>query len=132
MPVPIQAQDRGEIRRSIGRNLGIVIVGAATSTVDKTSLIDTSNLRGGDDEHNEKQVMIYDSVGGSITDGETKIVSAYSGSNQDATTGEFSQNITTLDKYEMWNHPWLISDINDAINQAIMEMTKDCLKEKQA
>ncbi len=130
MTVPIQSQNRQEIRSSIGRNLGIVLIGAATSTVDTTSLLDTTNLLGGDDEHNNKQVIIYDAAG-SIVDGETRRVTDYAGSTQDATTTAFSASVTSGDKYEMWNTPWLIADINDAINQAIQDVTAECLQRKQ-
>uniref|UniRef100_A0A6M3KEK5 Uncharacterized protein n=1 Tax=viral metagenome TaxID=1070528 RepID=A0A6M3KEK5_9ZZZZ len=127
----IQLQNRGEIRRSVGRNLGIVLIGVITSGgVDKTSVIDTVNLTGGDDEHNGKQLMIYDATG-SIVDGETVRVTDYDGSSSDATVTTFTQNTTALDKYEMWDTPWLIADINDAINQAIINVTRDVLKLKQ-
>ena len=129
----IQSLTRGAIRRSIGKNLGIVIDGVATSTVDKTSLIDTVNLLGGDDEHNEKQVRIYDAAG-SIVDGETQSVTDFDNTPAgtcDATCVTFTQNITTLDKYEMWKTPWRIADIDDAINQAINEVTNKALQIKE-
>lgn len=131
MALATQARNRQEIRHSIGRNLGMVLIGSASANGgDTSSLIDTVNLLGGDDEHNNKQVMIYDATG-SIVDGETKRVTDFASSTQDATTTAFSANITSGDKYEMWATPWLIADVNDAINQAIMTVTNDCLKEKQ-
>uniref|UniRef100_A0A6M3J510 Uncharacterized protein n=1 Tax=viral metagenome TaxID=1070528 RepID=A0A6M3J510_9ZZZZ len=133
MAIPIQGQNKGELRRSIGRNLGIVTIGAITAvpgTPDTTSVIDTTNLTGGDDEHNGKQVMIYDATG-SIVDGETRRVTDYLGSASDATTTAFSANTAVGDKYEMCDTPWLIADIDDAINQAIMAVTKDCLQVKE-
>lgn len=118
-----QLQNRAEIRQPIGRNLGIVIIGEATSTVDTSSLIDTKNLLGGNDEHNQKEVIIY-SATGSIVDGETSIVDDFVGSSNDATMAPvFTASITDGDKYEMWQTPWRIADINDAINQAINEAT---------
>jgi len=130
MTQPIQAQNRGEMRRTIGRRLNMVIVGAATSTTDTTSLIDTTNLWQGDDEHNDCQVMIYD-ASGSIADGETKRVTDFANATSDATTTAFSAAVTSGDKYELWKTPWLIADINDVINQAIMEVSDDCLQSKQ-
>ncbi len=130
MPIAIQGQNRGELRRAIGRSLGIVIIGTATSTVDTTSLIDTANLRGADDERNGEQVMIYDATG-SIVDGETKLVSDFAGATYDATTAAFSANITSGDKYEMWKIPWYLSDVNDAIDQAILKASAKCLQNKQ-
>jgi hypothetical protein len=126
----IQSKTLGEIRRSVGQNLGICIDGEATSTTDTTSLIDTVNLIGGDDEHNNKQVRIYDAAG-SIVDGETQSVSDYAGATHDATTGAFTDAITDGDKYEMWNTPWRINEINDVINQVIMRMTSRCPQPKR-
>ena len=127
----IQALNRGEIRRSIGRNLGIAIIGAATSTTDTSSLIDTKNLLGGDDEHNQKEAMVYDATG-SIVDGETSIVSDFDSATNDATMAPvFTATITSGDKYEMWKTPWRIDDIDDAINQAINEVTNKALQIKE-
>lgn len=129
----IQAISRGAIRRSIGNNLGILIDGVATSTVDNSSLIDTANLLGGDDEHNEKQVKIYDATG-SIVDGETQAVTDFDNTPAgtcDATCSSFTATITTGDKFEMWKMPWRIADINDAINQAINEVTGKALQIKE-
>jgi len=131
MVAPVQPFNRGELRRSIGKIMDIVTVGVVTSTEDSSSLIDTKYLRGGDDEHNEKQVMIYDAAG-SIADGEISFVSDYAGSTSDATCAPvFSAAITALDKYEMWKVPLLIDDINDLINQAINEISRDCFIDKQ-
>lgn len=131
MPIPIQSQSKGEMRRSIGRNFGICIVGEATSTVDTSSLIDGVNLRGGDDEHNEKQVMIYDPTG-SIVAGEKSFVADYAGATWDATCAPvFTASIADGDKFEMWDTPWFIGDIDDVINQAIRKVSASCLKEKQ-
>ena len=117
-----QLQNRGELRRSIGKNLGIVTDGAATAAdAGKTLLTDTKNLLGGNDEHNQKEVMIYDATG-SIVDGETSIVSDFA-SNVATCVPIFSAAIAIGDKYEMWKTPWRIADINDAINQAIMDVT---------
>lgn len=123
----------GAIRRSVGKNLGIIIDGIATSTVDTSSLLDSKNLIGGDDEYNRREVMIYDSAGGTIVDGETSIVTDFAGATNDATCAPaFSAAITALDKYEMWKTPWRIADINDAINQAINEVTGRALQIKEA
>ena len=121
----IQSYTRGEIRRSIGKSLGILIDGEATSTTDTTSLIDITNLTGGDDEHNGKQVLIYDAAG-SIVDGETSSVSDYAGSTHDATVAAFSANITDGDKYEMLKSPWSFVDLNSAIKDTLSRYTKLC------
>ena len=58
----IQERTLGQLRRSVGKNLGVVIDGTTTSTTDTTSIISTSDLFGGDDEHNQKSVKIYDTT----------------------------------------------------------------------
>ena len=127
----IQSLTRGAIRRSIGKNLGILIDGVATSTIDTSSLLDSKNLLGGDYEHNQKEVIIYAPTG-SIVAGETSIVFHFDAQSHDATMSPvFSAVITAGDKYEMWKTPWRIADINDAINQAINEITNKALQIKE-
>jgi hypothetical protein len=128
----IQSRNRQEMRQSIGRNMGIVIIGEATSTVDNTSLIDTKWLaRGGDDEHNGKQVVIYDAAG-SIVDGETSFVSDFAAATYDATcTPAFSASIADGDKYELWQSPWTKEDIDDIINQCISAVSGESLLDKE-
>lgn len=128
-----QSKTRQEARHSIGRNLGVITLGVATSTVDTSSLIDTKNLLGGDDEHNQNEVIIYDAnCTTGITDGETSIVADFDGANNDATMAPvFSATIVTGDEYEMWKHPWRSADINDAIDQALMGVTGRCLQLKE-
>lgn len=125
----IQDRYRYQIRQSIGRAIG-VIVGEATSTVDTTSLIDTVNLLGADDEHNGKQVIIYDATG-SIVDGEIQRVTDFAGSSNDATTTAFTASITDGDKFEMWPYSIRISDVNDIINRAIIDASQEGLQPKQ-
>jgi len=127
----IQSVTRGALRRSIGNNLGIVIDGAATATTDTSSLQDTKNLLGGDDEHNQKEVLIYDATG-SIVDGESSIVSDFDSATNDATCAPvFTAALTALDKYEMWKTPWRIADINKVINDVINSVTGRALQIKE-
>jgi len=116
-----QLLNRREIRQLTGLALGILKLGEATSTTDTSSLIDTLYLQGADDEHNGKQVIIYDAAG-SIVDGEISFVSDYTGgATCDATCAPvFTDLITDGDKYEIWNFPWLIDDIHKAIDEAII------------
>jgi len=123
----MQTLTRGAMRRSIGNNLGILIDGVATAAdAGKTLLTDTKNLLGGADEHNQKEVLIYDATG-PIVDGETSIVSDFA-SNIATCVPIFSAAIAIGDKFEMWKTPWRIADINDAINQAINEVTNRALQ----
>lgn len=131
MTIPIQGMNRGEMRRIIGPSLGICQLGASNSTTDTSSLIDTLYLHGADNEHNGKQVMIYDATG-SIADGSISFVSDYDSATQDATCSPvFSASITSGDKYELWKTPWLISDVNSAIDEAILKASARCLQVKQ-
>jgi len=130
MPVPIQGQNRGELRRLIGPSLGMMQVGEATSTVDTSSLIDTLNLKGRDDEHNGKEVVIF-SPAGSIVAGEKSRVADYAGATSDATCAPvFTASITDGDGYELWKTPWLSSDVNKAIDEAILKASARCLQYK--
>lgn len=127
-----QSLTLGAIRRSIGRNLGIVIDGVATSTTDTSSLLDTKNLLGADDAHNQKEVMIYETTDTAAPQGESSIVSDFVVATNDATCAPvFTAAITALDKYEMWKYPWRIADINDVINQVINEITGKALQIKE-
>ena len=131
MATSLQQITRGAIRRSIGKNLGIVIDGAATSTVDTSSLLDTKNLIGADDDYNGREVLVHTPTG-SIVAGESSVVSDFAGSTNDATCAPvFSASITSGDLYEMWKTPWRIADINDAINQAINDITRKALQVKE-
>ncbi len=129
----IQSITRGAIRRSIGLNLGVCQLCVVTTAGTSAQLIDAIRLQGGDDEHNEKQVRIYDAAGsGTIVSGEDSVVSDYAGSTHLATMSPvFSAATTVGDKFEMWKTPWLIEDIDDAINQAISEVTGRCLQIKE-
>lgn len=132
MSIPMQDRTRADIRQSIGYNTGDVIVGTAKSTVDTSSLIDTYGLaRGGDDEYNGSQVIIYDATG-SIVDGEKSIVTDFAGATSDATCAPvFSASITTGDKYELWRPDVSIEQIHDKLNQIITDITADCIKDKE-
>lgn len=112
-------QNKGEMRRQVGRNINAVVIGTNKTTGNTVTLIDTYGLRGGDDEHNGKEIIIYDAAG-SIVDGEKSRVSNYAGSTSTLTVSPaFSANITALDKYELWDD-WLdVVTVDGFINQAI-------------
>ena len=133
MSIPIQGQNRGELRRIIGRALGIMMTGWATTDTDTSSLIDTDYLHGADDEHNGKQVVIYEAACSTgIEDGETSFVSNFDSATSDATCSPvFSDVIHDGALYELWDTPWRITDIHDAINEAILKASAMCLQKKQ-
>lgn len=131
MTQPIQSRTRLQIRQSIGRNFGDVIISEVTTTVDTSSLKDTYGLaRGGDNEYRGRQVQI-NTPAGSIAAGERSFVTSFDSETFDCTMAPlFTQALTDGDTYEMWK-VFLIEDINDAIDQAIMEVTDDCQQDKE-
>lgn len=122
-----QPLNRQEIRHSVGRNVGDVIVGEAESTVDTSSLIDITHLTEGDDAYNGREVMMYDPAG-SIVAGEKSRVTDFTGfPTSDATCSPvFSASITDGDKYEMWK-ALTVDEVNDVINQAIIAVASRAL-----
>lgn len=130
MATAIQSLTRGALRRSIGKNLGILIDGTATFGGSATLLSDTKNLVGAVDEYNGREIMIYDATG-SIVDGETSMVTDFDGASTATCLPVFSAVTTLGDQYELWKSPWRIADINDAINQAINEVSNRALKIKE-
>lgn len=132
MSTPIQSVTKGDLRRSIGRNIGAVVLGAATSTTDTSSLIDALNLARftGDDAINGYRVIIYDAAG-TIVDGEQSWVSDYAATTYDATCAPvFTASITAGDKYELWISPFIPADVDDAIKQAMQAVAGRCLQFK--
>jgi len=130
MAKPMQARNRLEIRQAIGYNLADIIVGTATGGGDTASLLDTYGLaKGGDDEYNGRQVQFNTLAAGSPP--EKTFVSDFADTGSDATLAPvLSGAVAANDTYEMWK-TFLVEDINDAINQAIMEVTARCLQMKE-
>ena len=127
MTQPIASRTRLQIRQSIGRNIGDVIVSEVTTTADTSSLKDTYGLaKGGDGEYKGRQVQINTPSGG-IAAGEKSFVAEFDSALSDCTmTPVFSANLTDGDTYEMWKK-YLIEEINDLITQAEVEVTDDAL-----
>ena len=127
----IQSRTRVQIRESIGYNLADMTLVESTSTIDTASLIASYGLaKGGDDEYNGRQVYLVTKVG-SIALAEKSFISDFAASTFDATcTPVFTASITDGDIFEMWR-VFLVEEINDAINQAIMDVTDDCIQIKE-
>ena len=121
----IQSVTFGEARRYIETNLGIGILGTVTSG-DTTSVLDTNNLWGNDDEHNNKQIRIYETTDGENPQGDTRIVTDYDGGDQDLTVATLSAAAGAGDKYELLDTPWKITEIDNAIKQVLQRMTPIC------
>jgi len=127
----IADQNRLEIRQAVGYNTNSIIVSAVSITKDSSSLWDTYGLaKGGTNEYNGRQVQI-NTPAGSIASGEKSFVSAFNATDKDATmTPAFTASLTILDTYEMWEN-YTIEEVNNAINQCIMHVTRDCLQLKE-
>ena len=118
MPV-VQGRTRKQIRVSVGYNLQALYVSSTTSTVDRTSVIDTT-LRGGDDAHNGKWVVQTSGT----NDEEIRQVSDYTQSSTDMTVApSFTNSVASEVTYELWNEQYNPARINDFIDQAVIEVT---------
>ena len=118
MPV-VQGRTREQIRVSVGYNLQALYVSSTTSTVDRTSVID-STLRGGDDAHNGKWVVQTSGT----NDEEIRQVSDYTQSSTDMTVApSFTNSVASGVTYELWNEQYNPARINDFIDQAVIEVT---------
>ena len=128
-----QDRNRLEIRQPIGLNLDSVIVGTCSSNAaDTDSLIDTYGMgRGGTNTYIGRQVYITESHGTSKAAAGDKswVTASESG---DATIAPALSGFAQADKgYELWKPPFLVEDVNDAINQAIIKASLFSLKVKQ-
>jgi hypothetical protein len=118
MPV-VQGRTRKQIRVSVGYNLQALYVSSTTSTVDRTSVIDTT-LRGGDDAHNGKWVVQTSGT----NDEEIRQVSDYTQSSTDMTVApSFTNSVGSGVTYELWNEAYNPARIHDYIDQAVIEVT---------
>lgn len=133
MSLPIQSKTRLQIRQSIGRNLGAVIVGTCSGDGDNASLIDTYGLgKGGTDDHKGKQVYITESHGtGAAAAGDKSWVTSFDATNKDATLAPALSGTGTKSGkgYELWSG-YTVEDVDDKINEAIRHATDDILIDK--
>lgn len=117
----IQSRTRKELRQEIGRNLGAVVIGKATSG-STTTLIDTQSLTGGDDDYNGKFIRL---TSGNAS-GETGVISDFVNSSSTATIKPingtaFSGAIADDDSYEMWDEGYNPDNIDAFINDSIVQ-----------
>ena len=118
MPV-VQGRTRKQIRVSVGYNLQALYVSSTTSSVDTTSVVDTT-LRGGDDAHNGKWMVQTSGT----NDEEIRQISDYTQSSTDMTVAPaFSNTVASGVTYELWNESYNPARINDFIDQAVIEVT---------
>ena len=126
MAQPIQSRTRLQIRQSIGYILGTLILGTQTASTDTTSVIDTFNLyKGADNEYRGREVYVSTPTG-SIVAGEKRYVASSVSTDATVSTA-FTATVTIGDIWEMWRI-FGTAEVNEMINQAIMEVTDDCLQ----
>ena len=112
-----EGRTREELRKSIGRNLigHRLIVSAATSDGDETSLIDNT-LFGGDDNYNGWWIV--------VKAGAVRRVSDYDSADAHLSwTRPLPEATAAADSYELWPSEYPPEVIHDYINQAIGEAT---------
>lgn len=115
----IQGRTREQIRVAVGYNLGALYVSSTTSEVDTSSVVDTT-LRGGDDAHNGKWIVI--TSGANI--GAIRQVSDYTQSSTDMTVAPaFSNAVASGVTYELWDERFNPVRLHDYINQGILDVT---------
>tara|TARA_R100000458_G_C8273549_1_gene248436 strand:- start:1073 stop:2326 length:1254 start_codon:yes stop_codon:yes gene_type:complete len=125
--VAIQSRTRKELRQEIGRNLGAMMTGKATSG-STTTLIDTQSLLGGDDDYNGKFVRLTSGN----ANGETGIISDFVNSSNTATIKPiegtaFSGAIADNDYYELWDEEYNPDTIDAFINDVIVQYSPRAL-----
>ena len=118
----IQAKNRAEIRQSIGYQLGACTVGAATTNGSTTTLVDTINLFGGDDEYNGSWIVITDATDNTV--GIRRITDYTASSNTITFAPALSFSSATNDAYEIYANDVPPARIHDFINRAISGITR--------
>ena len=120
MPV-IQGRTRKQLRQSIGYNLGAISTGTTYDAGSTTTLISLT-FTGGDDNHNGKWVVVFDTSNSDSA--ETRLVSDYTASAYRLTLGQaLSFSTVAGDTYELWDSPYSPDAIHDFINQSIISIT---------
>ena len=114
----IQGRTRKQLRQSIGYNLGALHTGTTYDAGSTTTLISLT-FTGGDDTHNGKWVVVYDTS--NSDNAETRLVSDYTASAYRLTLGQALSFATVAgDTYELWDTPYNPDVIDEFINQSIM------------
>jgi hypothetical protein len=115
MPV-IQSLDRQGIRLAAGYNAGAVFEGSATSVSSgATNLIDTK-VRGADNDHNGKWIII---TSGTLDGETTRVTDWVSSTNTFTVSPVFSGTPANGITYELWEREYRPESIHNFINQAV-------------
>jgi len=123
----VQSRTRTQIRIAAGRQVGgydAVISGTTTSAGSTTTLVDIS-LMGGDDEYNNW--WVYISSGAEA--GKLRRVNDYTGSTGTITIrgAAYSGAVAAGVTFELWQPNMNPTGVNDAIDQAVGELTNIAL-----
>ena len=117
----IQSRTRKQLRQSIGYNLGAITTGTASATGSSTTLVDTAESRGGNDNYNGKRMVVRAADTGTTV---TRFISDYVSSSSTYTLQSALGFAPVLnDTYEIWDEPYHPDMIHDFINQAITDAT---------
>ena len=119
--MPVQGRTRKQLRQSIGYNLQAIQVGTANGTGTTSTLVDSAELVGGNDNFNGKWIIVYDTSADAT---ETRVISDYTESSTTVQLKTALSNATVSgDTYEIWDEGYPPSAIHDFINQAIIDST---------
>lgn len=133
MANPFQTRTRLQIRESIGYALNdMALVTPTTATgLGTANIVDAYSFApGGDDEYNGRQVICVTPTG-DIVAGEKSWVDDFDGDTWDASLAPaFTSTTAVGDIFELWK-VFTYEEVNNAINQAYMEATKDSFQVKQ-
>ncbi len=128
MAQPIQSRSRLQIRQSVGIILGVMDLVTETAGTNSTTVTDTFNLyKGADNEYRGREFYMA-TPSGSIVAGETRFA-ASSVSTIVTISTAYTATTAVGDIFEMWRI-FRTTEVNEMINQAIMEVTDDCLQLK--
>ena len=112
----IQSATRKDIRLAVGYNLGAIFEGSTTSASSgATDLVDTK-VRGPDDDHNGKWIVVTSGA----RDGDiSRVTDWVSSTNTFTVTPAFGGTLASGVTYELWESAFRPQFIHNCINQAI-------------
>ena len=116
----IQSETRAGIRQAIGDHLGAVHISTPTSG-STTTIVDTTTLFGGDDDHIGKWVLVTDATDNTA---EIRRVTDNTSSSSTLTLqSALSFTPSSSDTYELWDSEFNPAKVNRVINDCIVELS---------
>lgn len=130
MSKPIASKTRKQIRQDIGYHLGSILVSTCSANGTTTTIVDTAGLAfGGTDDYKGAEVIMVSGTAGNI--GERARVTGFNATSKTLTISPALSNATASgDGYELHLN-YLIDEIHNAINHAIVAATDDILLDKE-